>query len=100
MSLHNFRAKIPMELNAPDDLLSKWQKFFDLVLVMYQPRIFFICIAVVFCWLILIKTQKFLFCRRSFHLKDEMLSVIPQTSAFAGNENLNSYVYERRKHKK
>ena len=87
MPLHNFRAKIPMELNAPDDLLSKWQNIFDLVLVMYQPRIFFSLESPLFCWLILMKTQTFLFCRRSFHLNDEMLSVIPQTSAFAGNEN-------------
>ena len=26
--LHNLRAKIPMKLNAPDDLLSKRQDFF------------------------------------------------------------------------
>ena len=28
------RAKVPMKLNAPDDLLSKGQNIFDIVLIM------------------------------------------------------------------
>ena len=40
--LHNFRAKIPMKLHTPGDLLSKRQNIFDPVLIMHQQNNFFL----------------------------------------------------------
>ena len=40
--LHYFRAKNPIKLNAPDDLLSKRRSIFDPVSIMLSPKDFFL----------------------------------------------------------
>ena len=77
-----------MKLDALDDLLSKLQDILVSVLKLYQPiRKFFFRFALpLFCLSITIKVQNSCFAKK-FQLEDTGISVIPQTSVFAVNEN-------------
>ena len=41
MLVHNFRAKFPMKLHVPNDLLFKCLDIFDPVSIMHSPKDFF-----------------------------------------------------------
>ena len=68
--LHNFRAKYPMKLNAPDDLLSKCRSTFDPVSIMQLPKIFFFIFVASFLLVGNDENTKFSFCQKGFHLME------------------------------
>ena len=77
--MHNFRATIPIKLNAADDFLSKGRGIFDPV-----SRIFFRFSVSLFCCLVMMKTQNSFLSKKLLVDANETSLV---TSVFAVNEN-------------
>ena len=56
--MHNFRADVPMKLNALDHLLAKMMTYFDPALIMHSPNDFFFRISLLlFRRMLMKKTQ-------------------------------------------
>ena len=64
--VHKARANVPVKLNAPDDLLSKWQNIFDPVLIINYSNDFLKLSLSPFCWLIMMITENPYFAEKLF----------------------------------